>query len=209
MLLDAGADRNARNSDGQTPYQFAVLYGQTDVAALLRVPEINDALSPEDAFVAACARGDREGAMMRLSATPDIVQRLSEKQLKLLPNLAEQGNSAAVKTMVEAGWPIDVRGGDWDASALNFAVYRGDVEMTEFLLSHGTDWRQKHGFGGNARGTLAYGSKNNGEEFEQGDWPGYAKALILHGMPVPADEYEFSEDVTEYFERLRGAAEAT
>jgi ankyrin repeat protein len=209
LLLDAGAERNALNSDGQTPYQSALFYGQTEIAALLRFPEMNDALSSEDAFVAACARGDREEVMRRLSETPDIVQRLSEKQLKQLPNLAAQGSFAAVKTMVEAGWPIKVRGGDWEASALNLAVYRGDAAMTEFLLDHGADWQQKHGFGGNAMGTLGYASNNNAKDFERGDWLACAKVMIAHGMPLPPEHYEFSEEVTEYFESLRSVAETT
>jgi hypothetical protein len=133
------------------------------------------------------------------------VQRLSENHLKQLPNLAAQGNFAAVKTMLETGWPVKVRGGDWNASALNLAVYRGDAQMTEFLLDHGANWQEKHGFGGNAMGTLGYASNNNVEEFEQGDWLACAKAMIAHGMPVPPNDYEFSDEVTEYFESVRGA----
>jgi ankyrin repeat protein len=209
LLLGAGADKNVLNYHGQTPYQFALLFGQPEVAALLRGTEINFALSPEDAFVAACARGDHEEAMKQLSETPDLVQRLSEMQLKQLPNLAAQGNFAAVKTMVEAGWPVKVRGGDWNASALNLAVYLGDAEMAEFLLDHGADWQEKHGFGGNVMGTLGYASVNNAEEFGQGDWLGCAKVLVVHGMPLPPDNYEFSDAVTEYFESLGGAAEMT
>ena len=203
MLLDAGADKHALNRDGKTPYQFALLYGQPEVASMLRVAESDGAASLEDAFIAACACGDSEEAKQLLSETPDLLQRLSAKQSKQLPNLAAQANFAAVKTMVEAGWPIEARGGDWNASALNFAVYRGDAAMTEFLLDHGADWQTKHGFGGNAMGTLGYASKNNTEEFEAGDWLACAKLLVAHGMPVPPDDSEFSEEVTEYFESLR------
>jgi hypothetical protein len=145
-----------------------------------------------------------------LSETPDIVERLSEKQLKQLPNLAAQGNFTAVKAMVEVGWPITARGGDWNASALNLAVYRGDAAMTEYLLVHGADWQQKHGYGGNAMGTLGYASVNNTEEFVEGDWLACAKSLIAHGMPLPPpDRYEFSEEVTDYFESLRDTSDAT
>jgi ankyrin repeat protein len=209
MLLNGGADKNVRNAHGKTPYQFALLYGQPKTAALLQDPAMADALSPEDAFVAACARGDHQGVAKYLSETPNMIHRLSEKHLKQLPNLAAQGNFAAVKTMVEAGWPVKVRGGDWNASALNLAVYLGDVQMTEFLLDHGADWQEKHGFGGNAMGTLGYASNNNAQDLERGDWLGCAKTLIAHGMPVPSHVYEFSDDVTEYFESLGGAAEMT
>jgi ankyrin repeat protein len=203
ILLDNGADRNVRNRQGQTPYEFALLYGRPDLAAVLRSDDSNYVLTREDRFVAACARADREEVRRMLSETPDIVQKLQEHHLKQLPNLMEQGNSAAVKTMVEAGWPIDVCGGDWSASALNLAVYRGDAEMTEFLLKHGANWQQKHGFGGNAMGTLGYASVNN--TAFHGDWLGCAKALVAHGMPLPPESYEFSEEVTDYFESLRAS----
>lgn len=38
--------------------------------------------------------------------------------------------------MVELGWPIAARGGGWDATALNLAVFRGDENLAAFLLAH-------------------------------------------------------------------------
>lgn len=202
LLLDAGIDPHAK-AHGITPYRFALLYGLPEVAALLRQSGIDEPLSEEEAFLAACARGDREEALKQLAKTPYLIQNLSAQQLQQLPNLAAQGNLAAVKVMVEAGWPIAVRGGDWSASALNLAIFCGNAEMTEFLLEHGASWEERHGFNNNAIGTLSYASKNNSEEIESGDWLACAKALIAHGMPLPPDGYEFSEEIGEYFSGLR------
>ena len=61
-LLDAGADPSRPAADGVSPYQLALRFGLSDVAALLRaridVPDISD----EERFVAACARGDEAEA---------------------------------------------------------------------------------------------------------------------------------------------------
>lgn len=83
--------------------------------------------------------------------------------------------------MVELGWPLDARGGDWKASALNCAVLRGDAGLTEFLLAHGASWREEHGYGDNVLGTLSWTSIN--EPIENGDWAACARALLAHGMP--------------------------
>ena len=159
--------------------------------------------SQEDAFVAACARADANAARKLLAQNPSLIRDLSEEQLRQLPNLTSQGNFPAVKVMVELGWPIAVPGGDWKASALNLAVFRGDAQMADWLLSHGASWEEKHGFGGNVMGTLGYASVENVGGYPEGDWLACAKTLIAHGMPVPPEDYEFSEEVAEYFDRLR------
>jgi hypothetical protein len=59
-------------------------------------------------------------------------------------------------------------------------------------------------------GKLGYASVNNTEEFAEGDWLACAKSLIAYGMPLPPlDRYEFSEEVTDYFESMRDTSDAT
>jgi ankyrin repeat protein len=203
LLLESGADPTRKNSAGLTPYRFALYYGQPEIAAILPRDTEDVALSVEDQFVAACTCCDRETASRILAGDPRILGRLTKRHLRQLPNMAAQANLRAVKFMVEIGWPIDVTGGDWGASALNLAVYRGQAEMTEFLLRHGASWEEKHSFGDNAMGTLSFASRAENIEANSGDWIGCAKVLVAHGMPLPPERYEFSEEVTEYFESLR------
>ena len=207
-LLDAGADASRATADGASPYQLALRFGLSDIAALLReridVPDISD----EERFVAACTRGDEAEARRIRDARADLPASLSPVQLRLLPDMAAEGANDTVRLMVSLGWPIAVRGGDWDASALNLAVFRGDAGLTRFLLEHGAKWTEQHGYGDNACGTLSWASCN--EPVEGGDWVGCAHALLDHGMPhataVPDDpecvliagiRKQFSDEVTE------------
>ena len=200
-LLQAGADPRVRTKDGVSAYVFAIQTGLPEIAELLRQAGSEGTLSLEDEFVAACAKADRSEATRMLAAHPDMFNRLSEAQLQQLPNLAEtRTNDDAVRLMVELGWPIAARGGDWSASALNIAVFRGDAALTRFLLEHGASWTERHGFNDNANGILGWASRN---EPPFADWVGCARALVDHGMPVPENDDNYSKEVAAYFAEVR------
>ena len=181
-LLDAGADPKSRTPKGESAYMLAMRFGLPDVAELLARAGEATPLSQAEQFVAACARADEKAARAILAERPGIIAALSHDQLHLLPELAASGADHAVRLMVELGWPIAVRGGDWDASALNQAVFHGNAPLTRFLLDHGASWREQHGFGDNACGTLSWASCN--EPVAAGDWIGCAEALLASGMPA-------------------------
>lgn len=181
-LLAAGADPSVQTPEGLSAYQLALRFGLPDVAALLRQAGDHDPLPDGEQFVAACAAGDEATARAIKARRPDLPDSLSDQQLRLLPELAAQGCGEAAKAMVRLGWPVARRGGDWDASALNHAVFRGDADLTRFLLEHGANWKEQHGFGGDVRGTLGWASINEPEP--GGDWLGCAEALVANGMPA-------------------------
>jgi hypothetical protein len=198
-LLDAGANPRARTHDGVSAYLLASRYGLHDVGLFADVDAGED-LSIEDQFVAACARNDAIEARRLKAVKPDVVEDLSGPQLQQLPNLSAAGHDDAVRLMVELGWPITVRGGDWHASALNHAVFRGDPALARFLLEHGASWTERHGYGDNASGTLAWASRNR--PTADGDWIGCAQALVDHGMPLDLPQ-TYGDEVADYIAALR------
>jgi hypothetical protein len=170
--------------------------GLPEVAEVLERAGAGEPISLQDRFVAASSRCDKDEALRILSAHPGIFSTLSEAQLRQLPNLTEARNQEAVRLMVELGWPIAVRGGDWDASALNLAVFQGNADLARFLLEHGASWTERHGFGDNVNGTLSWASRNH--DPEEGDWVGCAEALATHGMPILDLDGDYSEEVADF-----------
>lgn len=209
-LLAAGADVDVRTKHGASALTVARRFGLVEVAQRLQAAgAIDTPPSADEAFIAACARGDEREARAILAAHPGLVATLTATQLRLLPELAAQGCDDAVRTMVTLGWPLETRGGDWKASALNQAVFHGNAALARFLLEHGADWRATHGFGDNAIGTLSWASLN--EPVAHGDWLGCAQALAAHGLPAVRPDpqnadgllagdraYVFSDEVTAF-----------
>ena len=196
-LVEAGADLQAAGHGGQSLYRWALLHGRTDVAALLRGHGIEEELDDGDAFVAACARGDEPAARVIAGGIPDIFAKLTERQLRTLPHLAAIGDLRAVRTMLALGWPREIKA-EWDATALNLAVFQGDAGMARLLLVEGADWRTLHGFGDNVLGTLAFASRAEdiGDPAPR-DYAGCARALLDHGVPPGAFQgYMFSPEVS-------------
>ncbi|HTA64385.1 MAG TPA: ankyrin repeat domain-containing protein [Xanthomonadaceae bacterium] len=204
VLLDAGADPSSRNAHGISAYRLALRMGLTEVAALLRAAGAVVEDDEREEFLAACARADRIGVRDMLVRRPGLIEGLGDERLRLLPDLAAEGCDDAVRLMVESGWPIGVRGGDIDGSALNQAVFRGDSTLAVFLLAHGAHYDERHGYNDNVYGTLSFASRNGISP--NGDWLGCAKALVGSGAPLPDTRYAFADDVAEYFAELRTTA---
>jgi ankyrin repeat protein len=190
-LLKAGADPSARTPSGVGAYSMALQFGLGEVAELLRESGGTAPLSEEEQFIAACARGDAAEAQRIRARRPDLPGSLPPARLRSLPDMTAEGGDEAARLMVELGWPVAVRGGDWNASALNLAVFQGNAALTRFLLQHGASWKEAHGYGDNVCGTLSWASCN--EPVEGGDWVGCARALLDHGMPAARPDPEDPE----------------
>lgn len=183
LLLAAGADPKARDGAGRSALQLARRAGLDRVAARLAEVAGDEPPDAREAFVTACARADAPAARTLLAESPSLIADLPAEELRLLPDCVETRRDDAARLMVELGWPIDARGGDWGASALNLAVFRGDASLARFFLEHGASWEERHNYGDNVLGTLHFASA--ARPAHGGDWLACAKVLLDHGMPAP------------------------
>jgi ankyrin repeat protein len=181
-LLSAGADTRAHTPDGVSAFQLARRYGLPEVARLLvRWGASDQPGSTKEQFLGACGCALESEARALLHRQPNLLKDLTPKERGLLPELLAAGTQEGGKLMVRLGWPLDARGGDWNATALNIAVFQGDAPLARFLLEQGASWTEGHGYAGNVVGTLSWACRNR--PTPQGDWPACAKVLLEYGMP--------------------------
>ncbi len=182
LLLAHGADATQRNAHGHTPAELAALLGDTDTVALLAARGHGTPQDPQSRFLAACAAADEAAARAHLAAQPDAISRLRPQALRLLPDQAQRGRLASVRLMLALGWPVAAVG-DWNASALNQAAFRGDAALVRLLLDQGARWHEKNGFGGNALGSCLHAATNQPDA--AGDYAAVFAMLLADGAPMP------------------------
>ncbi len=169
LLLDHGADIDAVRSDGRTAYAMATISGQGDTVALLAARGADTRLSPLDAFIAG---HDAEVPLQSLN---------SESNARLLIEMAEAGNVAAVSRLLEAGVPVDVRGGMGE-TPLHWACWKGDADLINILIDHGASLEtRENSYNATPAGWLHHGA---GAAETGGDYARGARLLIHAGSSM-------------------------
>jgi ankyrin repeat protein len=140
LLLAHGADADAPGPDGRSPYRLAVRRGRTDLASALREGGARDDATDADRLLSACLHADRSAAQRLTADHPGILDHLTEtEQGEAIYQAAEAGGTGAVELMLDLGFPIEARGGDWGGTALHAAAYAGGAQTVQVLLARGAD----------------------------------------------------------------------
>ncbi len=190
LLLQHGADARALDEQGRSTAGYAARAGDAESLALLLEHGATLPRTDEEAFLSACAAGDEAAARAHLAQFPDALGHLGEEGLRLLPDQAQRGHLGAVRLMLSLGWPVAVRG-DWAASALNQAAFRGDAVMVRVLMQHGARWDEPNGFGGDALGSCLHAACHQPQP--GGDYAAVLAQLLDQGAPAPDKVDELPE----------------
>jgi ankyrin repeat protein len=175
----------------RTAHTVARDFGREEVFQLLMEH------TPDDLQLAlACELGDEAAFEKYLAKNPHAAEALREADKLKLPNAAQNNNVKAVRLMLQAGWPVNTPG-DAGATALHWAGFHGNAEMTRVILGFKPDLELKsRDYSGTALSWAIYGS-GNGWHRDTGDFVGTISAMLEAGaiMPANAKEMEPSEAV--------------
>lgn len=180
----------------RTAHTVARDFGHEDVFRLLM-----DRTPPEVKLALACELGDKAAFQELLARQPGLAKNLSEEDRRTLPNAAQNNNTEAVRLMLEAGWPVDTRG-EMGATALHWAAFNGNAEMTrEILRFRPTLELKSTDYDSTALGWAIFGSGNSWRS-DTGDFTGTVQALRQAGALVPPhfEKLEPSEAVMDLLE---------
>ena len=137
LLVDHGADISLRTANGRTPWNLARRHGRDDVVRLLEAfgakPE---PLTPQDALLDTCARGDAITAGTLRNA--DVIAALDIDDLRMMIDAAIRGAAPVVSACLAAGFPVNTVD-DFGATALHHAAIQGHADIVQELLRHGAD----------------------------------------------------------------------
>jgi ankyrin repeat protein len=201
LLVNYGADVNrpspadhwllVRRVKGLTPIQIAERNGDSRAVRYFLERGAVDNRTTVDLLIGACARTDRDRAEEIRRNHPEIAATLTEQDHRNLPAFARSGRLQSVEIMLDAGFDIETRTDDLDATALLYASTNGDVPMIELLLRRGARTDVTHKYGGNPLGTAIYCAAAYFRN-ANGDYPGAVERLIDAGLPVTEEHLEFA-----------------
>ncbi|HKE91041.1 MAG TPA: ankyrin repeat domain-containing protein [Gemmatimonadales bacterium] len=178
-----------------TPHSVAREFGHEDVFQFLmeRTPD-------ELKLALACDLGDESTFRQLLAARPQLAAALSEGDRKHLVRAAQSNNTAAVRLMLAAGWPVAVRG-QHGGTPLHWAAWHGNAEMVREILRYDPPIELRDtDHDGTALGWALHGSEH-GWHRQTGDYPGVVDALLAAGAKLPESEVELSDAVRRVIER--------
>ncbi len=194
LLLAHGADPDTPGPDGRSPYALATVQDRADLATLLRRYGAADEIADTDRFLAACQHADQAAVEEQLARDPGLPGRLTTaQQAAAIIHAAETGNTPAIALMLDLGFPVDARGGDYGGTALHAAAYSGSVPAVRLLLDRGADIEARDtNWNSTPIDWAAVGSGEQPADNPHADWTAAAAALLEAGAST--EEITLSPD---------------
>jgi ankyrin repeat protein len=165
---------------GATPHSVARAFGHRGIYDRLMRE------SPDDLQLIRAAQSGDEALATRLmtSRTTNVATSLSDDDRQDIVVAASQGDTDAVRLMLQAGWPTDVRG-EAGGSPLHWAAWMGNAALVRQLVHHGAALEDRGDrYNMTPLGWALHGSLNCWRK-EKGDYAATVRVLLEAGAILP------------------------
>jgi ankyrin repeat protein len=136
VLLDRGADIDAKTVGGKTAYAHAVRRGFDEVADILRLRGASTSLNWPDRLAVAVVSGRLQDAREILAGHPSAVRTGNAEEDRLLADVAGRADTEAVRLLIHAGADLAAHGLD-SGTPLHQAAWFGQPENARLLIDAG------------------------------------------------------------------------
>lgn len=200
LLLDFGADINARTKGGKTPYAHAARRRFHEHVALFERRGADTTLNAADQFAVEVVNGRLNAARQILEANPGVARTGNPEEDRLLADVAGRNPTEPVEFLISAGADLSATGLD-GGTALHQAAWFGQPANARLLIDAGAplDVFDPVHFS-SPLGWAIHGSRYSGAADERQD-----PYVELAGMLLEADSslaYPDNPDDGSYFKRL-------
>jgi ankyrin repeat protein len=163
----------------KTAHMVAREFGHEEIFRFLM-----DRSPPELLLVQACELGDEATFNAMLAERPNLIESLSEDDLRKLPEAVVNNNLAAVRLMLAAGWPVTTRG-DENGTPLHIAAWMGNADIVREILRYNPPVNVRGDrYDMTPLGWAFHGSLNCWRK-DKGDYPATVELLLNAGAEVP------------------------
>ncbi|MEM8838773.1 MAG: ankyrin repeat domain-containing protein [Pseudomonadota bacterium] len=186
LLLEHGADPRAV-SRGHTPYAFARIFGNPDVARVLERGGGATSLSEIETKLARAADGES------LDGDRIDMAELSEEMTCLLGRLVwRKGTLPHMKRLIDMGFDSNIPD-EMGMPPLHLAGWEGLIDVMTYFLSLKPDLNHVNAYGGTLLSTIIHGSENCPERHNR-DHIDCARIALEHGVPLPKKAPHFATE---------------
>jgi ankyrin repeat protein len=142
LLIERGADVNARNAMGQTALMRATMNGASEVILLLLEKGADPSIRSQQGHFALADAGSRcpspDACRALIERSKDNIQDLNNALLSVASGHGPQACLMFATLLLDNGADVNVRTGSGNTPLIGAAVW-GPKEMVELLLSRGAD----------------------------------------------------------------------